>query len=92
MWPDGARFWYPSDGVTFEYDPPETTAGGVDHQHDRAPSHGPDLDHDRPAVIGPGHHGLPVVELTWSRWHETARRPPVPRPVRALTSLRSRRR
>jgi hypothetical protein len=28
LWPDGARFWAPSDGVTFEYDPPETTTRG----------------------------------------------------------------
>ena len=24
LWPDGARFWFLGDGVTFEYDPPET--------------------------------------------------------------------
>ena len=25
LWPDGARFWYPADGVEFTYDPPATT-------------------------------------------------------------------
>jgi hypothetical protein len=25
LWPDGARFWYPPDGVKFKYDPPSTT-------------------------------------------------------------------
>jgi hypothetical protein len=29
LWPDGARFWYLGDGVTFEYDPPETTRGST---------------------------------------------------------------